>query len=111
MDAYDVYKQEVPKPHANGLWLLHGVGMEAFQYAEEDLPVPGADEILMRVDAVSICFSDVKLIRAGNKHPRVLIPLEQRPTVPGIGSASRIGQSPQPPAERRCPVHRAAIDT
>ncbi len=83
MDTYSEYQADTRKPSKNKSWLLHGAGFENFLLVEEDIPVPGPKEMLVRIDCVSICFSDVKLIRAGNKHPRVLIPLEERPTSPG----------------------------
>ena len=39
----------------------------------EDVPVgtPGPDQLLVRVDAVGLCFSDVKLIRQGGEHAKL----------------------------------------
>jgi threonine dehydrogenase-like Zn-dependent dehydrogenase len=36
-----------------------------------DVPEPRADQLLIRVDAVGLCFSDVKLIRLGGEHPKL----------------------------------------
>jgi threonine dehydrogenase-like Zn-dependent dehydrogenase len=36
-----------------------------------DVPAPSKDQILVRVDAVGLCFSDVKLIRLGGEHPKL----------------------------------------
>jgi threonine dehydrogenase-like Zn-dependent dehydrogenase len=36
-----------------------------------DVPAPRADQLLIRVDAVGLCFSDVKLIRLGGDHPKL----------------------------------------
>ena len=56
-------------------WNLYGVGLEAFgrSGAPESLPVaePAADEVLVRVDAVSLCYSDVKVCRLGSDHPKL----------------------------------------
>ncbi|GAG02770.1 unnamed protein product, partial [marine sediment metagenome] len=42
---------------------------------------PGRGQILARVDAVGLCFSDVKMILAGPNHPRILgRDLEKNPT-------------------------------
>jgi NADPH:quinone reductase-like Zn-dependent oxidoreductase len=38
---------------------------------EVDLPVCGPDELLVRHDAVGLCFSDTKVIAAGEHHPRL----------------------------------------
>ena len=35
------------------------------------VPKPGPDQLLVRVDSVGLCFSDVKLIRMGSKHPKL----------------------------------------
>lgn len=38
----------------------------------------------MRIDAIGLCFSDVKLIRAGEAHPRVISKdLKKDPVIPG----------------------------
>ena len=34
-------------------------------------PPPRADQILVRSDAVGLCYSDVKIIRQGGSHPRL----------------------------------------
>ena len=56
-------------------WRLYGAGMENFGKNGKpvELPMPkyGPDELLVRVDAVGICFSDIKVIAQGNRHPRV----------------------------------------
>jgi len=38
-----------------------------------ELPLPQIkpDEILVRVEAIGLCFSDVKIIRAGANHPKI----------------------------------------
>ncbi|MDD5698898.1 MAG: alcohol dehydrogenase catalytic domain-containing protein [Victivallaceae bacterium] len=70
------------------VWPLFGAGMEKFgkndQACEVPLPEPGADELLVRIDAIGLCFSDVKLIRAGEEHPRVISEnLAADPVIPG----------------------------
>ncbi len=35
------------------------------------IPEPGDDQMLVRVDSVGLCFSDVKLIRMGGSHPKL----------------------------------------
>jgi threonine dehydrogenase-like Zn-dependent dehydrogenase len=69
-------------------WPLFGAGMENFGKNNQPCvaPVPAikADELLVRIDAVGLCFSDVKLIRAGQDHPRVVSPnLATDPVIPG----------------------------
>ena len=47
------------------------------------MPTPGPDELLVRHDAVGICFSDIKVIRAGEKHPRIHRSMKEQPVVLG----------------------------
>jgi D-arabinose 1-dehydrogenase-like Zn-dependent alcohol dehydrogenase len=70
------------------------------------VPVPGPTQLIVKVEAVGICFSDTKLLHAFTSHPRksdVLAGLDpaalaenpsyvpgDRPTVPGHECAGRI---------------------
>jgi len=69
-------------------WPLFGAGMENLgknnQPCTVDVPSIGDDELLVKIDAIGLCFSDVKLIRAGKDHPRVVSPdLATQPVIPG----------------------------
>ena len=69
-------------------WPLFGAGMENFGVNDQpcEIPVPaiGPEELLVRIDAIGLCFSDVKLIRAGEAHPRVISKdLKKDPVIPG----------------------------
>jgi threonine dehydrogenase-like Zn-dependent dehydrogenase len=69
-------------------WQMFGAGFENFGRDKKPLRLPlrppADNELLARVDAVSLCFSDVKLIKQGNAHPRVRgRDLANDPTVPG----------------------------
>ncbi len=69
-------------------WPLFGTGMETLGKNDQPctVPVPAIkdDELLVRIDAIGLCFSDVKLIRAGESHPRVISKnLATDPVVPG----------------------------
>ncbi len=56
-------------------WYLYGAGLESFgrgkKPVEHPMPEYGPDELLVRIDAVSICFSDIKVINQGDQHPRL----------------------------------------
>lgn len=92
--------QNVSIPEKMQAWQLFGAGMENF--GENDgpstIPVPqiGPDELLVRIDAIGLCFSDVKLIRAGEAHPRVISKdLKSDPVIPGheaVMSVVRVGE-------------------
>lgn len=56
-------------------WELYGSGLENLGEADAPLlrpvPRPGPGELLVRVDACGICFSDIKIINLGGSHPRL----------------------------------------
>jgi len=56
-------------------WNLHGVGVESMGRNGRPepivIPTPGPDQLLVRVDAVGLCYSDVKLINQGGAHPKL----------------------------------------
>lgn len=61
-------------PETNTAWRMKEAGVENFGKDGPDiLPwvKPNDNEILVRVDAIGICFSDVKLITQGSSHPRI----------------------------------------
>ncbi|MEM4248099.1 MAG: alcohol dehydrogenase catalytic domain-containing protein, partial [Candidatus Nanoarchaeia archaeon] len=69
-------------------WPLFGTGMDKLGKDDKpcEIPVPEIkdDELLVRIDAIGLCFSDVKLIKAGEKHPRVISKdLSTDPVIPG----------------------------
>lgn len=64
-----------PLPEAYHAWQIFGSGMENVgrNGAPSRLPLrPPADkEVLVRIDALGICLSDIKVINQGNEHPRL----------------------------------------
>lgn len=74
-DALAKYKNlETALPEVNLAWQMKEAGVEHFGADGVDsLPLrkPNDDEVLVRVDAIGICFSDVKLITQGSTHPRI----------------------------------------
>ncbi len=62
-----------PLPPINWSWPLRGAGLVWLGVdgapVAEPLPKCGPDEILVRVDAVSLCSSDAKMIRLGDRYP------------------------------------------
>jgi len=56
-------------------WQLHGAGFEnvGIDAAPETLELrePKANEVLLRVDAVGLCLSDIKIIKQGSSHARL----------------------------------------
>lgn len=69
-------------------WPLFGAGMEKLGKNDQPctvvVPEISEDELLVKIDAIGLCFSDVKLIRAGEEHPRVISKnLSEDPVIPG----------------------------
>jgi len=78
-------------------WPLFGEGFENFGRENKpcviNTPSIGDDELLVKIDAIGLCFSDVKLIRAGENHPRVISEnLEENPVIPGHEAVMTIMQ-------------------
>lgn len=76
MDRVSEYRQAAgPLPESYWLWPLYGKGFENLgldgRPSEVPMPSYGPDELLVRHDACGICYSDVKVIRAGGGHPRL----------------------------------------
>ncbi|HEU4336794.1 MAG TPA: zinc-binding dehydrogenase [Nocardioides sp.] len=74
--AYDRYRAaDSDLPDAAWAWLLHGAGEENMgrDGAPElvAIPEPDADHMLVRIDSVGLCFSDVKITRQGGSHPKL----------------------------------------
>ena len=78
-----------PSPPAKvQAWQLHAAGLENLgRDGEPDLiplPRPEPEQLLVRIDAVGLCFSDIKLISQGANHPRIAgRDLAREPVIPG----------------------------
>ncbi|MHB9037803.1 MAG: alcohol dehydrogenase catalytic domain-containing protein [Armatimonadota bacterium] len=74
-------------PKQNLAWQMREAGVENFGKDGFDtlpMPKPGPGEVLLRVDTIGICFSDVKLITQGSNHPRINgRDLVKEPVIPG----------------------------
>ena len=75
-DPYQRYRSpEPPVPAETITWNLYGAGLESIGRGGKPerfpVPQPGPDQLLVRVDAVGMCFSDVKLIKQGSKHAKL----------------------------------------
>lgn len=84
--AFDIYRSPgAPIPKETLAWNMYGPGVERIgregRPERFQVPAPGDDELLVRVDAVSLCYSDVKLIQQGGRHPKLYNRnLEHEPT-------------------------------
>ena len=89
-ERYRAVDYRLPETYLS--WDLFGAGLENLgrdgRAVELPLHEPRDDEVLLRVDALGLCFSDTKLIWAGPEHPRIRgRDLARDPTVPGHEAA------------------------
>lgn len=75
-NKYDLYRSEHPPvPDKTWAWNMYGAGLESIgrNGRPESFPVPkpGPDQLLVRIDSVGMCFSDVKIIKQGRNHPKL----------------------------------------
>lgn len=88
VDAFEEYRSGLPpKGNVNFAWLLSGSGYDHFGVSDQPVstgvPEFGPEELLVRHDAVGLCAADVKLIRLGQQHPRVISDLAANPVAIG----------------------------
>jgi threonine dehydrogenase-like Zn-dependent dehydrogenase len=76
-----------PEKSTNRLWPLYGAGLENMgkdgNLIEKPIPEYGPDELLVRHDACGLCFSDIKIIKLGEEHPRIYRKMKENPVVLG----------------------------
>ncbi len=69
------HSPEITVPEKGLVWNMYGAGEENIgkDGKPEQLPIPqpGANQMLVRIDSVGLCFSDVKLINMGGSHPKL----------------------------------------
>lgn len=87
VDKLELYRQATTLSGENRLWPLYGAGFENLgqngRPIKVELPSYGPDELLVRHDACGICFSDIKVINAGEQHPRIFRDMKKEPVVLG----------------------------
>lgn len=86
-DSYQAFIKGNSLPKMNQFWPLNGAGLENFgkdhNPKTEFLPDYGPNDLLIRHDACSLCYSDVKVIRQGQSHPRIHKNMKTHPVVLG----------------------------
>ena len=95
-------------------WPLHGAGIENLGHDGHPetwaVPRPSSGEILVRSDAVGLCYSDVKVIRLGGDHPRLYgRNLKSSPIVQGHELALTVVQVGEGWRDRFRPGQRLAL--
>jgi threonine dehydrogenase-like Zn-dependent dehydrogenase len=75
-EKYQAYRSlNYNLPEESWTWNLYGAGLENLGHAGEPepfpIPEPNDDQLLVRIDTVSVCFSDVKILKQGGSHPKL----------------------------------------
>lgn len=73
---YQTYRQvNYQPPEKTWAWNLYGAGMDNLgKDGEPELlpvPEPASDQLLVRIDSVGMCFSDIKIMKQGGSHPKL----------------------------------------
>ena len=62
-------------PEKSWAWNLYGAGLENMGRGGSpepfSLPEPSDDQLLVRIDSIGVCFSDVKILKQGGSHPKL----------------------------------------
>lgn len=87
-ETLDQYRSgQTQLPDHNVIWPLYGAGFDNLgkdgKPIDAPMPAYGADELLVRHDACGLCFSDIKVIKLGEEHPRIYRKMKENPVVLG----------------------------
>ena len=75
-EKYKAYRSHnYQAPEKSWGWNLYGAGLENMGHDGQpepfSVPEPGEDQLLVRIDSVGVCFSDVKILSQGGSHPKL----------------------------------------
>ncbi|MGI6137853.1 MAG: alcohol dehydrogenase catalytic domain-containing protein [Candidatus Hydrogenedentales bacterium] len=96
MSKMKEYKQAAQAlPDSYRAWQVFGAGLENVGINGESVVVPlrqpAKNEVMLRIDALGLCLSDMKIINQGGNHPRLRgRDLKQDPTVLGHECAATL---------------------
>lgn len=83
----EYHRADAPLPDHNTIWPLYGAGLENLgkdgHTLDISMPHAGPDQLVVRHDACGICFSDIKVIKLGQEHPRIYRDMRTHPVVLG----------------------------
>ncbi len=105
---------ETPLPEPNLGWNVYGKGVESIGRDGDpetiEVPEPAPDQLLIRIDAVGLCFSDVKLVNQGGDHPKLYgRDLKVEPTRLGHETSVTVVEVGSELADKYHPGQRLAI--
>lgn len=105
-------RSEHPAGPLNRLWPYRGETFDELLNAQarnDEVPAPANDELVARVEAVSICSSDVKVVRMGRDHPLFAEGRDELDTVLGHEVCLRVHAVGEVQAHRFRPEQRLAL--
>jgi threonine dehydrogenase-like Zn-dependent dehydrogenase len=75
-EKYQAYRKlNYTLPEKNWTWNLYGAGLENMGHDGQPesfpIPDPNDDQLLVRIDSIGVCFSDVKILKQGGAHPKL----------------------------------------
>ena len=75
-EKYQAYRSlNYSLPQKSWAWNLYGAGLENMGRSGEpepfSVPEPNDDQLLVRIDSIGVCFSDVKILKQGGSHPKL----------------------------------------
>lgn len=114
-NKYDRYRRaDDPLPRLTLAWNMYGAGLENVgrDGAPEPFPIPepGPGQLLVRIDSVGMCFSDVKIIQQGGSHPKLYNrDLQREPTRLGHEVALTVIKAGEELQDQYHPGQRLAV--
>jgi L-sorbose 1-phosphate reductase len=114
-DKLSQYRQaEEQLPARYQLWPLYGAGFDSMGLEGKPIEVDsqscGPDELIVRHDAVGLCFSDIKIINLGQNHPRIHHNMQTKPVVLGHEVAMTVVAVGENLCDRYNPGDRLTIE-
>ncbi|MDR3576691.1 MAG: alcohol dehydrogenase catalytic domain-containing protein [Anaerolineaceae bacterium] len=75
-EKYQAYRSlDYAIPSQTLTWNLYGAGLENMGRDGKPesfaVPEPDDDQILVRIDSIGMCFSDIKILKQGGSHPKL----------------------------------------
>ena len=75
-EKYQAYRKlNYTLPEKSWAWNLYGAGLENLGHDGQpepfSIPEPNDDQLLVRIDSIGVCFSDVKILKQGGAHPKL----------------------------------------